>query len=60
MKQVFILKMMNHAWLDLIFIDFIPAELKYYAFMFSLDKCSGSYNVLPPKIFVPKRKRQKC
>ena len=48
--------MMNHAWLDLIFIDSIPAELKYYAFMFSLDKCSGSYNVLSPKICDPKER----
>ena len=29
-------------------------ELKYYSFMISLDKCIGSYNVLSPKICVPK------
>ena len=31
-----------------------PVELKHYPFMFSLDKCSGSCNVLSPKICVPK------
>ena len=31
-----------------------PVELKYYPFMISLDKCSGSCNVLSPKICVPK------
>ena len=35
-------------------IDLNPVELKYYAFMISLDECSGSYNVLSPKICVPK------
>ena len=31
-----------------------PAELKYYAFIISLNKCAGSRNVLSPKICVPK------
>ena len=35
-------------------IDFNPTELKYYPFMISLDKCTGSCNVLSPKICVPK------
>ena len=30
------------------------AELKCYPFMISLDKCTGSCNVLSPKIVVPK------
>ena len=36
------------------FIDFNPAELKYYPFIYSLNKCSGRCNVLSPKIFVSK------
>ena len=35
-------------------IDMNPVELKYYPFMISLNKCSGSCNVLSPKICVPK------
>ena len=35
-------------------IDLNPVELKYYPFMISLDKCSGSCNVLSPKKCVPK------
>ena len=35
-------------------IDLYPVELKYYPFIISLNKCTGSYNVLSPKIFVPK------
>ena len=31
-----------------------PIELKYYPFMISLGKCTGSCNVLSPKICVPK------
>ena len=34
--------------------DMNPVELKYYPFMISLNKCTGSCNVLSPKIFVPK------
>ena len=42
-------------------IDLNHVELKYYPFMTSLDKCSGSCNVLSPKICAPKgRKRHKC
>ena len=36
-------------------IDLNPVEYKYYPFMISLDKCSGSANFLSPKIFVPKK-----
>ena len=35
-------------------IDLDPVELIYYRFIISLDKCTGSCNVLSPKIFVPK------
>ena len=35
-------------------IDMNPVELKYYPFMTSLNKCTGSCNVLSPKICVPK------
>ena len=31
-----------------------PVELKYYPFMTSLNKCTGSCNVFSPKICVPK------
>ena len=40
-------------------IDLNPVELKYYPFMISLDKYSGSCNVLSPKRCVPK-KNHKC
>ena len=43
--------MMNHVWLDL---DLNPVELKYYPFMISLNKYTGSCNVLFPNIRVPK------
>ena len=35
-------------------IDLNPAELKYYPFMISLNKCTGICNVLSPKTCVPK------
>ena len=35
-------------------IDINPVELKYYPFMISLNKCTGSFNVLSPKMYVPK------
>ena len=35
-------------------IDMNPVELKYYPFMISLNKCTGSCNVLSPKICVRK------
>ena len=38
-------------------IDLNPAELKYHPFIISLDKCSGSCNVLSPKISVPKKQK---
>ena len=37
-----------------IFIDWNPVQLKDYPLMISLDKCSGSCNVLSPKTCVPK------
>ena len=36
------------------FIDLNHVQLNYYPFMIRWDKCSGSYNVLSPKISVPK------
>ena len=39
------------------FIDLSPVELKYYAFKISLDKCTGSCNILSPKICVPKESK---
>ena len=35
-------------------IDLNPVELKYYPFGISLDKCTGSCNVLSEKVCVPK------
>ena len=35
-------------------IDMSPVEGKYYPFMVSLIKCTGSCNVLSPKKCVPK------
>ena len=35
-------------------IDMNPVELKYYTFIVSLNKRTGSFNVLSPKICVPK------
>ena len=35
-------------------IDVNPVKFKYYPFMFSIDKCDGSCNVLSPEICVPK------
>ena len=35
-------------------IDSNPVQLKYYSFIISLDKCTGSCNVLSSKICVPK------
>ena len=36
-------------------IDLSPVKLKYYPFMIILDKCSGNWNVLLPKICVSKK-----
>ena len=36
-------------------IDMNHVELKYYPFMICLNKCTGSSNVLSPKICVPKK-----
>ena len=35
-------------------IDLNPVELKYYLFIISSDKCTGSCNVFSPKTCVPK------
>ena len=35
-------------------IDMNPVKLKYYPFMISLNKCSGSCNILSPRLCVPK------
>ena len=35
-------------------VDLNPVKLRYYTFMISLHKCSGSCNVLSPKVCVPK------
>ena len=35
-------------------IDMNPVDLKYYPFMISLNTCTGSCNILSPKICVPK------
>ena len=40
-------------------IDMNLVELKYYPFIISLNKCSGSCNVLSPKIGVPKETKDK-
>ena len=39
-------------------IDLNPVEIKYYPFVISIDKCSGSCNVLSPKICVPKKTKE--
>ena len=39
------------------YIDLNSTELKYYSFQISLDKCNGSFNVLSPKICVPKKSK---
>ena len=39
--------------------DMNPNELKYYKYMISLNKCTGSCNVLYPKICVPKETKDK-
>ena len=44
----------------LTFIDMNLVELKYYPFMISLNKCTGSCNVLSLKICVPKETKDKC
>ena len=36
------------------FIDMNPNELKYTPFMISLNKCTGNFNALYPKLSVPK------
>ena len=38
-------------------IDLNPPELKYYSMMISLDKCTGSCNILSPKMGVPKESK---
>ena len=36
-------------------IDLSPFELKYYPFIITLDKCSGTCNVLSSKICIPRK-----
>ena len=36
-------------------VDLNPVEVKFYAFIISLDKCTGSCNVLSPKNMCSKR-----
>ena len=35
-------------------IDMSPVDLKYCLFVTSIDKCTGSCNILSPEIWVPK------
>ena len=35
-------------------VDLNPVELTYYPFMINLDKCTGTCNVLSPKICIAK------
>ena len=46
--------MVKHA-----LVDMNSVELKYYQFMISLNKCTGSCNVVSPKICVSKKTRHK-
>ena len=47
--------MINLAWSDLpTLIHLNPVELKYYPFTIILNICTGSFNILSPKICVPK------
>ena len=41
-------------------IDMNPVELKYYSFMISLNKRTGSCVVLSLKLCVPKETKDKC
>ena len=40
-------------------MDLNLAELKYYPFTISVDKCPGNCNVLPSKVRAPKKKKHK-
>ena len=40
------------------FIDMNPVELKYYPFMISLNKCSGSCNVISKNMCSERNKSQ--
>ena len=40
-----------------ILTDLNSVEVKYYLFMISLDKCTGSFNILSLKICVAKNKK---
>ena len=41
--------------IDATLINMNRIELKYYLFMINLNKSTGSFNVLSPKLCVPKR-----
>ena len=41
-------------------IDMNPVELEYYPYIISLNKYTGSCNILSPKIYVPKETKDIC
>ena len=41
-------------------IDMNTAELKFYPFMISLNKCTGTCDVLSPEAFSKRHKRHVC
>ena len=40
------------------YIDMNPVKVKYHLFMISLNNCTGSCNVLSPKMCVPKELKE--
>ena len=49
----------DEPWLDLPLLILNLVNLKHYPFMINLNKCSGSCNLLFPKIYVPTEKKKK-
>ena len=41
-------------------IDLNPVELKYYPFMISLDKCTGSCSLISKNMWSKRNKTHKC
>ena len=41
-------------------VDMNSVELKYYPFMITLNKCTGSCSVLSPNTWIPKEKKDIC
>ena len=39
-------------------VDMNSVELKYYPFMITLNKCTGSCSVLSPNTWIPKEKKR--